>query len=49
MIHERWAVQLVPDRGIPYRITPYSDYRDFGHFASFVATYHQIASRRRFA
>lgn len=47
MIHERWAVRITPDNAIPYRITPYGDYRDFAKFASVVATYHELAKRRR--
>jgi hypothetical protein len=48
-IDERWGVQLVPDRAIPYRITPYTDWRDFGAFQAFATTYHHQADRRRSA
>jgi hypothetical protein len=47
-IDERWAVQLVPERkGVPYRVTPYTDWRDFGAFTAFVTTYNAQAARRR--
>ncbi len=45
-IDERWAVQLTPDNGIPYRIHVYSDWSDFGKFSAFVTTYHNQACRR---
>lgn len=48
-VHERWAVQLLPDRGVPYRITPYSDWHDFTHFRTLVSAYHTVAARRRSA
>lgn len=47
MVHERWAVRLTPDNAIPYRITPYGDYRDFGKFANVVSTFHELTARRR--
>lgn len=46
MVHERWAVQLTTDNAIPYRITPYGDYRDFARFANVVATFHELTRRR---
>lgn len=47
IVHDRWGVQLTPDHGIPYRITPYTDWQDFGKFQAFVTTYHHQAARRR--
>jgi hypothetical protein len=46
IIDERWGVQLVPDREIPYRISPYADWRDYGAFQAFVTTYRCQAARR---
>jgi hypothetical protein len=45
-IDERWAVQLTPDNGVPYRIHVYSDWSDFGKFSAFCTTYHHQACRR---
>ena len=45
-IDERWAVQLTPDNGIPYRIHPYTDWADFGKFSAFCTTFHNQACRR---
>lgn len=45
-IHERWAVQLVPGLAVPYRITPYTAWRDFAAFQAFCTTYHHQAARR---
>ncbi len=45
-IDERWAVELTPDNGVPYRIHVYSDWSDFGKFSAFVTTYHAQACRR---
>jgi hypothetical protein len=45
-IDERWAVQLTPDNGIPYRIHVYSDWSDFSKFSAFCTTYHHQACRR---
>lgn len=45
-ILERWAVQLTPECTVPYRITPYPDWRDFRVFQAFVTTYQHQASRR---
>lgn len=47
IIHERWGVRLTPDHGIPYRISPYSDWRDFTKFQAFLTTFHHQAARRR--
>lgn len=49
VISERWAVHLTPENGIPYRVHPYSDWRDFSKFASFVATFHEMRAQRRSA
>lgn len=45
-IEERWGVQLVPDRRVPYRIFPYTDWTDFGKFQAFVTTFWCQAERR---
>lgn len=45
-IAERWAVQLTPSRSVPYRITPYTDWRDFSTFRAFATTYHHQVQRR---
>lgn len=51
LITERWAVQLLPDRRVPYAITNYSaraeSWRDFTKFQCFVTTYGEQAVRRR--
>lgn len=44
---DRWGVQLVPDRRVPYLIEPYTDWRDFQKFQAFVTTYQHQAARRR--
>jgi hypothetical protein len=48
-VQERWAVRLVPDRGVPYRIAPYNNWHDFTNFRTLVSAYHTVAGRRRFA
>jgi len=45
-IVERQSVQLVPDRKVPYLVTPYRDFTDFGTWQAIVTTYWQQASRR---
>jgi hypothetical protein len=51
LISERWAVQLQPERRVPYTITNYSAradaWRDFQKFQAFVTTFHEQAIRRR--
>lgn len=47
VIDERWGVQLTPDRQIPYRISPYTDWRDISKFQAFLTTYNCQAARRR--
>jgi hypothetical protein len=51
LVSERWAVQLLPERRIPYDITNYSAradaWRDFQKFQAFVTTFHEQAIRRR--
>ncbi|MGE3278121.1 MAG: hypothetical protein AB7O67_23675 [Vicinamibacterales bacterium] len=49
VIHERWSVQLTPDRQVPYRVHPYHDARDAQVWRSIVTTYYAQASRRRTA
>jgi len=48
-IAERWAVQLTPEHAVPYRVTPYTDWRDFQTFQAFVTTFANQAARRRAA
>lgn len=48
-IHERWSVQLTPENAVPYRVQPYTDWRDFGKFAAFVTSFHESSARRRTA
>lgn len=52
-IDERWAIQLTPERRVPYRITNYSDYQtrpngwlDFQQFLAFLTTFRAQAGRR---
>lgn len=45
-IDERWAVQLTPERAIPYRITPYADWSDYPKFQAFLVTWREQADRR---
>lgn len=44
---ERWGVQLLPDRQVPYRISVYKDWRDFTIFQAFLVTFNHQAARRR--
>lgn len=50
-INERWAVQLVPDRTVPYIVTNYSArhdaWQDFQKFLAFLTTYNNQAGRRK--
>jgi hypothetical protein len=46
-ITERWGVQLIPDRRVPYSVRRYTDWRDFSTFCAFLTTYHCQAARRR--
>lgn len=46
-IDERWSVQLTPDRVIPYRVTPYTDWTDWPSFQAFLTTFACQAARRR--
>lgn len=46
-IAERWAVRLTPDLSVPYRVTPYADWRDFLTFQAFVTTFQHQAARRK--
>ena len=50
-VDERWAVQLCPDRAIPYRVTNYSArqdaWRDFGLFLTCLTVYNLQPVRRR--
>lgn len=44
---ERWAVQLFPDRRIPYDVTPYTDWRDASRWLAVVATFYEQPDQRR--
>lgn len=46
-IAERWAVQLIPDRTIPYLVTPYGDWLDLQQWQAIVTTYYAQHARRR--
>ena len=46
MIAERWAVELTPDRAVPYRVHPYSDWRDEAVFRAICTTYFAQYARR---
>lgn len=46
-IDERWAVRLTPEHGVPYRIVPFTDWRDFSKFQACLTVYHEQATRRR--
>jgi hypothetical protein len=46
MIHERWAVQLMPQRKIPYNVTPYTDWNDLAKFRACVTVYYEQDCRR---
>lgn len=46
-VTDRWSVQLCPDRKVPYRVTPYTEWRDFEVWKAIVATYYAQAARRR--
>lgn len=48
-IHERWGVQLIPGRAIPYQIFPYTDWRDANTWQSIVTTFYAQHARRRAA
>jgi hypothetical protein len=42
--YARWSVQLLPERRVPYEITPYADYKDFEVWRAIVTTFY--AARR---
>lgn len=46
-IDERWGVQLIPGRRVPYVITPYTDWRDADRWRAIVTTFYCQAARRR--
>lgn len=50
-IDERWAIQLTPDRKVPYRVTNYSaepmSRLHFNKFAACLTVYFEQAARRR--
>lgn len=48
-IHERWGVQLIPGRQIPYVVSRYTDWQDVNRWYSIVTTFHLQAARRRAA
>lgn len=44
---ERWAVQLTPERAVPYLVFRYTDgWRDFSTFQAFITTYRHQRARR---
>ncbi len=47
VIAERWAVQLLPALAVPYRVTPYREWRDAAIFAAMVTTFHHMHPGRR--
>lgn len=46
-IAERWAVELTPERQVPYRIHPFTDFMDEQAFRAFVTTFQCQAARRK--
>lgn len=48
-IDERWSVQLTPELGVPYRVTPHSGWRDVEIWRAIVATYYAQPARRSVA
>jgi len=50
LIRERWAVELTPDRAVPYRIHNFTatpdHWKDAQYFQAFVVTYYRQAVRR---
>jgi hypothetical protein len=42
----RQSVQLMPDRLVPYAVTPYLDYHDFTKWPAVVTTFYEQANRR---
>lgn len=49
MGYRRWSVQLMPERAVPFVVTPYDDWTDFATWQSIVTTYWAGATRRRAA
>lgn len=49
LVLDRWAVRLIPDRRIPYDITPYSDWQDVNRFRAVLTTFYEQPERRRSA
>lgn len=45
-IDERWGVQLMPGKSIPYAVHPYESWRDALEFRAFLTTYYRQAKRR---
>jgi hypothetical protein len=46
-IAARWSVHLTPELKVPYRIHPYTDFRDFGKFQACLTVFHEQPARRR--
>lgn len=46
MGYRRWSVQLTPSLRVPYRVTEYSDFRDFDTWRAIVATFYASSARR---
>lgn len=49
VVHERWGVQLTPDRQIPYRVHPYTDWRDHDTWRAIVTTFYCGRAARSYA
>lgn len=46
-IHARWAIELCPERRVPYRVHPYTDWSDFQVWPAIVTTYYARPYARR--
>lgn len=46
LMYRRWSVELTPERRVPYRVTEYTDFRDFDVWRAIVATYYASSARR---
>lgn len=49
MGYRRWSVQLMPERPVPFVVTPYNDWQDFNVWQSIVTTFWASAQRRSLA
>lgn len=46
-ITERRAVRLMPERRVPYDVTPYTDWQDIHRFRAVLTTFYEQPERRR--